>query len=147
MPALRLSVQGHARFRGLPARATLARWVGLALERDADLTLRFVGAAEGRRLNRDYRGGDHATNVLTFDYARVPAIHADIVLCVPVLKREAREQGKPLRAHLAHLVVHGVLHAHGYDHDRPASALKMEAAEVAILARLGLPDPDQLPAA
>jgi probable rRNA maturation factor len=84
---------------------------------------------------------------MTFDYARVPAIHADIVLCVPVLRREAGEQGKPLRAHLAHLVVHGVLHAHGYDHDRPASALKMEAAEVAILARLGLPDPYQLPAA
>jgi probable rRNA maturation factor len=118
MADLRLSVQGHSRFKGLPARATLARWIGLALEREADITLRFVGAAEGRRLNRDYRGMDHATNVLTFDYARAPAVHADIVLCVPVIRREAREHAR-----------------------------EMEAIEIAILARLGLPDPYQEPAA
>ena len=146
MADLRLSVQGHSRFKGLPARATLARWIGLALEREADITLRFVGAAEGRRLNRDYRGMDHATNVLTFDYARAPAVHADIVLCVPVIRREAGEQHKTLRDHLAHLVVHGVLHAQGYDHDRAAHAREMEAIEIAILARLGLPDPYQEPA-
>lgn len=147
MAELRLTVQGHSRFKGLPARATLARWIRLALERDAEITLRFVASTEGRRLNRDYRGRDYATNVLTFDYARAPAVHADIVLCVPVIRREAREQRKALRNHLAHLVVHGVLHAHGYDHDRAARAKQMEALEVAILGRIGLPDPYRPPAA
>jgi probable rRNA maturation factor len=141
MPELRLSVQGHSRFKGLPARTTLARWIAAALERDGEITLRFVGAVEGRALNRDYRGKDYATNVLTFDYAQAPAVHADIVLCVPVLQREARAQRKPLRDHLAHLVVHGVLHAQGHDHDRAERARQMEAREVSILARLGLPDP------
>ena len=146
MAGLRLSVQGHSRFKGLPARATLARWISAALERDGEITLRFVGAAEGRRLNRDYRGRDYATDVLTFDYADAPAIHADIVLCVPVIRREAREQHKKYRDHLAHLVVHGVLHAHGYDHDRAARARRMESLEVEILAGLGLPDPYRAPA-
>jgi len=141
MAELRLSVQGLSRFEDLPARSTLARWVAVALERDAEVTLRFVGAAEGRRLNRDYRGRDYATNVLTFGYASAPAIHADVVLCVPVIRREAREQRKALRDHLAHLVVHGVLHAHGYDHDHAGRARRMEAIEAAVLARLGLPDP------
>jgi probable rRNA maturation factor len=141
MPSLRLSIQGHARFKGLPARATLARWIVATLERDAEITLRFVGNIEGRRLNRDYRGKDHATNVLTFDYAQAPTISADIVLCVPVASREAREQQKRLRDHLAHLVVHGVLHAHGYDHDRAERAQRMEAREVAILARFRVADP------
>lgn len=145
MAELRLAVQGHARFEGLPARPTLARWIGLALERDAEITLRFVGAAEGRRLNRDFRGRDYATNVLTFGYSAAPTVHADIVLCVPVVRREAREQRKRFRDHLAHLVVHGVLHAHGYDHERPSRARQMEAIEVAILARLGLPDPYRRP--
>jgi probable rRNA maturation factor len=146
MAALLLAVQGHSRFTGLPPRATLARWIRPALERDAEITLRFVGAAEGRRLNRDYRGRDYATDVLTFDYADAPAIHADIVLCVPVIRREAREQHKRYRDHLAHLVVHGVLHAHGYDHDRAARARRMESLEVEILAGLGLPDPYRAPA-
>jgi probable rRNA maturation factor len=141
MAGLRLSVQGNARFEGLPARATLRRWTAAALDRDAEITLRFVGSVEGRRLNRDFRGKDHATNVLTFDYVREPRIVADIVLCVPVLRREARQQRKALRTHLAHLVVHGVLHARGYDHDRPQAAEGMEAMEIAILAGLGLPDP------
>jgi probable rRNA maturation factor len=146
MAALLLAVQGHSRFTGLPPRATLARWIRPALERDAEITLRFVGAAEGRRLNRDYRGRDYATDVLTFDYADAPAIHADIVLCVPVIRREAREQHKKYRDHLAHLVVHGVLHAHGYDHDRAARARRMESREVEILGGLGLPDPYRAPA-
>jgi probable rRNA maturation factor len=141
MPELRLSVQGHSRFKGLPARATLARWIAAALERDGEITLRFVGAVEGRRLNRDYRGKDYATNVLTFDYAHTPVVDADIVLCVPVLRREAHAQRKPLRDHLAHLVVHGLLHAQGHDHERADRARQMEAREVAILAQLGLPDP------
>ena len=146
MAALLLAVQGHSRFTGLPPRATLARWIRPALERDAEITLRFVGAAEGRRLNRDYRGRDYATDVLTFDYADAPAIHADIVLCVPVIRREAREQHKRYRDHLAHLVVHGVLHAQGYDHDRATRARRMESLEVEILAGLGLPDPYRAPA-
>lgn len=141
MGELRLAVQGRSRFKGLPARPTLARWVALALERDAEITLRFVGAAEGRRLNRDYRGRDQATNVLTFDYARVPAVQADIVLCVPVIRREAREQRKSLRAHLAHLVVHGVLHAQGYEHQGRQDAARMERREVDLLSSLGIADP------
>jgi len=141
MHELHLSVQGQSRFEGLPARATLARWVAAALERDAEITLRFVGGPEGRRLNRDFRGRDYATNVLTFDYAREPTVNADIVLCIPVIRREAREQRKALRDHLAHLVVHGVLHAQGHDHDRAESARRMEAFEVAVLGQLGLSDP------
>jgi probable rRNA maturation factor len=141
MSGVLLSVQGQSRFKRLPARRTLARWVAVALDRDAEITLRFVGAVEGRRLNRDYRGKDYATNVLTFGYALQPVVQADIVLCVPVLRREARAQRSTLRDHLAHLVVHGVLHAQGHDHERAAPARRMEAREAAILARLGLPDP------
>jgi probable rRNA maturation factor len=138
---LALSIQGHARFAGLPARTTLARWISAALDREGELTVRFVGAREGRQLNRDFRGKDHATNVLTFDYAHAPVVRADIVLCIPVIRREARAQRKPLRDHLAHLVVHGVLHAQGHDHDRAAAARRMEAREVELLAGLGIPDP------
>lgn len=138
---LALSVQGIDAFDTLPARSTLRRWIRLALERDAVITLRFVGAREGRRLNREFRGRDHATNVLTFDYAQRPAVSADIVICVPVVAREARAQGKRLRAHLAHLVIHGTLHAQGYDHQRPRDAAAMEAREVELLARLRIADP------
>ncbi|MGB2818302.1 MAG: rRNA maturation RNase YbeY [Burkholderiaceae bacterium] len=139
--ALTLSIQGQSQFDGLPARNTLVRWILAALERDADLTVRFVGAAEARKLNREYRGKDYATNVLTFDYAHAPVVRADIVLCVPVIKREAREQRKPFRQHLAHLAVHGVLHAQGHAHDRAGNARKMEGREVQILAELGIDDP------
>ena len=139
--ALTLSIQGQSQFEGLPARNTLVRWILAALERDAELTVRFVGAAEARKLNREYRGKDYATNVLTFDYSHAPVVRADIVLCVPVVKREAREQRKPFRQHLAHLTVHGVLHAQGHEHDRAVDARKMEAREVGILAGLGIDDP------
>jgi len=138
---LALSIQGQGRFVGLPARSTLLRWVGAALESDAELTVRFVGAAEARRLNREFRGKDYATNVLTFDYQHAPVVVADIVLCVPVVRREAREQRKGYREHLAHLVVHGVLHAQGHDHARARDAKRMEAREVRILAGLGIDDP------
>jgi probable rRNA maturation factor len=109
------------------------------------LALRLVDADEGRALNREFRGKDYATNVLTFEYGTDPDGQAsgDIVLCVPVLRREADEQGKPLLAHAAHLVIHGVLHALGYDHLEPVEAEEMEALEIAILARMGLPDPYQ----
>jgi probable rRNA maturation factor len=139
--ALTLSIQGQSRFDGLPARNTMVRWIMAALERDAELTVRFVGAAEGRKLNRDFRGKDYATNVLTFDYSHAPVVRADIVLCVPVIKRESREQRKHFRRHLAHLTVHGVLHAQGHTHDRATDARAMESREVRILAELGIDDP------
>ena len=105
--------------------------------RDAELTLRFVGASEGRRLNRDFRGKDYATDVLTFSYSTRPIVRADIVLCVPTVKRAARTLRKPLYDHLAHLCVHAVLHAHGYRHEAAVGARRMEAREARILRTLG----------
>jgi probable rRNA maturation factor len=137
---LELTIQGTEAFPALPSRATLRRWTLLALDRDARIVLRFVGSPEGRRLNREFRGQDHATNVLTFDYMERP-VRADIVICVPLVRREAQVQGKPLRDHLAHLVIHGVLHAQGHDHVSPAQAHRMEARERKLLARLGVADP------
>ncbi|MCX8005792.1 MAG: rRNA maturation RNase YbeY [Burkholderiaceae bacterium] len=124
----------------MPARATLRRWVALACRRRAHLVLRFVGTAEGRTLNRTYRGRDYATNVLTFVYGLRP-VHADIVVCVPVVRAEARAQGKPFRHHLAHLVIHGALHAQGHDHVTPKQARAMEGLERRLLAQLGIADP------
>jgi probable rRNA maturation factor len=139
-PTLSLSVQYGVDAGALPQRGRFRRWVAAALRKDAEVTLRVVGMAEGRRLNRTYRGRDYGTNVLTFSYGGVP-LHGDIVLCAPVVRREAREQGKPLDAHYAHLVVHGVLHLQGYDHERDADARVMEALETRIVAGLGYPDP------
>jgi probable rRNA maturation factor len=108
----------------------------------AAVTLRFVDEAEGRALNRKYRECDRATNVLSFVYDDEPGMYGgDIVLCAPVLRREAAAQGKPLTAHCAHLVVHGLLHLQGADHEDPVEAARMEAREIAILAHLGFPDP------
>ncbi len=129
---------------GLPTRAHLRRWLAAALAQSAAITVRFVGAVEGRRLNRAYRGLDQATNVLSFDYGKPApgeALAGDLVLCVPVLRREARAQGKALTQHLAHLTVHGALHLQGYDHQNAREAKRMEALEVKILAKLGYPDP------
>jgi probable rRNA maturation factor len=140
-PHLSLSVQFDVAADALPRRAALRRWALAAAERDLAVTLRFVGAREARRLNARYRNRDYATNVLTFVYDDVVPRTGDIVVCVPVVTREARAQGKTLRAHLAHLIVHGMLHLQGYDHERGAEAAKMEAREVALLARLGYPDP------
>lgn len=137
MPALTLSIQGQAEFTGLPSRSTLVRWIGAAIERDSELTLRFVGVHEGRRLNRDYRSKDHATDVLTFVYSAEPVVRADVVICVPVVKREARARRKPIYDHLAHLIVHATLHAHGYHHDNATAARAIEARERRILKSLG----------
>lgn len=118
--------------------------------RDAAVTLRFVDESEGRALNRRYRQRDRATNVLAFVYhdgSGARPIDGDIVLCVPVMRREAEEQGKLLTAHSAHLVVHAILHLQGYDHTRPADAARMEAREAAILAQMGFPDPYRASAA
>jgi probable rRNA maturation factor len=98
-------------------RHKVARWIRHALAADAEITVRIVGLEEGRALNRDYRNKDYATNVLTFDYTREPLVAADLVLCAPVVEQEAREQGKTLQAHYAHLLVHGTLHAQGWDHE------------------------------
>jgi probable rRNA maturation factor len=136
---LALCVQYAVAADDLPARPALRRWVAAALESDASVTLRFVGAAEGRALNRAYRRKDDATNVLAFVYDDVQG--GDIVLCAPVLRREARAQDKALAAHCAHLVVHGMLHLQGYDHHRATAARRMEAREVAILAGLGFANP------
>ena len=142
-----LTVQYVVAPRGLPARALLRRWVRAALlpaTRRATITLRFVGSAEGRELNRRYRSQRHATNVLSFVYDdERGTCGGDIVLCAPVLRREAAAQGKPVTAHCAHLVVHGVLHLQGADHQDPDDAARMEARESAILAQLGFSDPYQ----
>ena len=141
-PALALSLQfADAAHRAQLPRHRVARWLRAALEAPAQLAVRIVGLEEGRALNRDYRGKDYATNVLTFDYEHEPVIVADLVLCAPVVEREAREQGLELPAHYAHLLVHGALHAQGYDHEAPDEAEAMEARERVVLAALGLPDP------
>ena len=141
-PHLSLQIQVDPLAGRLPVdRPQLRRWVVSALASDAQLVLRFVGAAEGRSLNQRFRGRNRPTNVLTFDYESDPLIRADIVLCMPVVREEARSQGKTQRDHLAHLVVHGVLHAQGHDHDNEADANRMEARETAILRRFGIDDP------
>jgi probable rRNA maturation factor len=126
-------------------RATVASWVKAALFADAELTVRFVDAEEGRTLNRTYRGKDYSTNVLTFAYAESEddPVTGDLILCCPVVEKEALEQGKPLAAHYAHLLVHGTLHAQGYDHEVEEEAQEMEAIETEIMAALGFPDPYQ----
>lgn len=142
-----LDVQRASRAAGVPADAQLRRWAHEALSRPAAVTLRVVGAREGRALNLRYRERDYATNVLTFVYEPLAdALCGDLVLCAPVISREAREQGKPVEAHYAHLVVHGLLHLQGHDHETAAEARRMEARERAILGRMGYPDPYVLPA-
>jgi len=141
-PPLTLSLQfADAADRALLPRHRVARWIRAALEAPAEITVRIVGAEEAQALNRAYRAKDYATNVLTFDYAREPVVVADLVLCAPVLRREARETGVALEAHYAHLLVHGALHAQGYDHEVDAEARVMEARETALMCALGFADP------
>lgn len=145
-PALSLSVQYAAKPEEAPSRAQFRRWVKAALRQDAEIALRIVDEEEGRALNRDYRGKDYATNVLTFAYdddfsgAELP-LAGDIVLCAPVVAREALQQEKPVEAHYAHLTVHGVLHMQGYDHENDEQARQMEALETRIVTKLGYADP------
>lgn len=141
-PLLQLSLQfADASHRACLPRHRVARWLRAALDAPAQLTVRVVGEDEGRTLNRDWRRQDHATNVLTFDYEHAPVVIADLVLCAPVIAREAAALGKPLEAHYAHLLVHGALHAQGLDHLRAAQARQMQARERAILQGLGFADP------
>ena len=147
LPKLQLSLQfGNiaqaARHRAALPRHFVARCIRHALSEDAEITVRIVNAAEGQALNHSYRHKDYATNVLTFDYAQAPVVIADIVLCAPVVAEEAKAQGKTLQAHYAHLLVHGTLHAQGWDHETSAKdAQEMEAYEADILARLGFKNP------
>jgi probable rRNA maturation factor len=141
-PELQLSLQfADRRHRAELARHRVLRWMRAALEAPAQIAVRIVDADEGRALNRDWRGKDYATNVLTFDYEREPVVMADLVLCAPVVEHEAAAEGKTLQAHYAHLLVHGVLHAQGWDHERAADARRMEAREAQILLALGFANP------
>ncbi len=142
-PELSLAVQYACHDDALPARPQVRRWVKATLETSAQVAVRFVAAREGRALNRDFRAKDYATNVLTFVYEPRP-VTGDLVICLPVVLREAKAQGKPFKAHLAHMVVHGMLHLQGYDHETGvADATRMEAREREVLARFGIPDPYQ----
>ncbi|MFO1194707.1 MAG: rRNA maturation RNase YbeY [Rhodoferax sp.] len=147
LPALTLSLQfalteDAAAHRAALPRHAVRRWIRHALAEDAAITVRVVDGDEGRALNRDYRHKDYATNVLTFAYDDQSPLAADLVLCAPVVAKEAREAGRSLAAHYAHLLVHGTLHAQGWDHETSdADAQAMEARETAILAGLGIDDP------
>lgn len=143
---LNLSVQYAQQAEGLPLRPQLRRWARAALDvdgaRGGQITVRFVDTDEGRALNRDYRHKDYATNILSFPYASAPVVCGDLVVCAPVVAREAAEQDKPLLAHYAHLIVHGMLHLQGYGHEAgKKQARLMEGQERAILAALGYADP------
>ncbi len=147
LPELSLSLQ-FARFddsdphRAVLPRHKVRRWIRHALDCDGEITVRIVGTEEGQRLNLAYRNKDYATNVLTFDYAQEPLVMADLVLCAPVIEREAQEQGKTLAEHYAHMIVHGTLHAQGWDHETgEADAEAMEARETKIMLALGFPNP------
>ena len=149
---LEVSISYAASRKGVPAAASFRRWVAAALAgriRDADLAIHIVDSEEGQALNRHYRGKDYATNVLSFPAERPPGLPksarfpllGDLVICAPVVAREAAEQGKPVNAHYAHMTVHGVLHLLGWDHENDADAQAMEQLEREILAGLGIADP------
>lgn len=138
---LNLSVQYALQHAGLPERTQVRRWVRAAEPGAAQITVRFVDGVEGQALNSGYRGKDYATNVLSFPYETEPVLLGDLVLCWPVVLEEAATQGKSVEAHCAHLIVHGVLHLQGWEHDEDAEAEEMEAEERTILAVLGYPDP------
>ncbi len=143
---LDLSVQYACNAATLPLRPQIRAWVRTALDvdgkRGGQITVRFVDAEEGRLLNKDFRGKDYATNVLSFPYESEPIACGDLVICAPVVEREAAEQGKTLEAHFAHLIVHGILHLQGYDHETGnKAALEMESHECIILSALGYDNP------
>lgn len=141
-PELTLSLQfADPSHREHLPRHKVARWIRAALASPGEITVRIVDAEEGRSLNREYRGKDYATNVLTFDYTHEPVVSADLILCAPVVAEEARKQKITLEAHYAHLLVHGTLHAQGHDHEEEDEAQQMEALETEIVMALGFKDP------
>lgn len=139
---LSLSVQYASDAKDLPSRAQFRRWFNAALLGDMSLTLRIVDADEGRELNKTYRGKDYATNVLTFVYDSNP-VSGDVVMCAPVVAREAAEQGKELFAHYAHMSIHSALHLQGYDHEVDTEAEQMEALETSMMLKLRYKNPYQ----
>lgn len=147
LPTLDLSLQFALPAKLAPhkkvlTRAKVTKWLRHSIGLPGEFTVRIVDEAEGLALNESYRQKAYATNVLTFDYSQDPVVCADLVLCAPVVEREAQEQGKALEAHYAHLLVHGALHAQGHDHEQgEEEAEAMERLEVAILARLGFANP------
>lgn len=144
MHDLELTVQkelGKSEKDGVPSKSQIRRWIEAALGADAEITVRFVGEDEGRALNLEYREKDYATNVLSFPYTEEPLVVGDLVVCWPVVVREAVEQNKTVEAHAAHMLVHGALHLQGWDHENEEDAEEMEALEREILATLGYPDP------
>jgi probable rRNA maturation factor len=147
-PEFSLSVQFASEADELPSRAQVRRWVAVALEHPAEITVRIVDAEEAQALNQDYRDKSYVPNVLTFEYGEIGhdesgrgVLGGDVVVCAPVVEREAREQGKPLKHHYAHMTIHGVLHLQGYDHVDPAEAEIMESREIAILKQFHIPNP------
>jgi len=142
-PKLSLAVQYASAAQNLPTRAQWRRWCKAALQCDAGMTLRIVDEAEGRELNKNYRGKDYATNVLTFVYDEGEILTGDVVICAPVVEREARQQHKELLAHYAHLAIHAALHLQGYDHENETDAAAMEALETRLMLKLCYPDPYQ----
>ena len=141
MPKLSLSAQFASQFAPLPSAKQLQKWAKTALRVDTEVTIRIVDEVEGRALNLAYRNKDYATNVLTFALAEEPVLMGDIVICAPIVAKEAAEQNKELTAHFAHLTVHGILHLHGYDHETEPQADLMEAIEIQTLAKLGYANP------
>ncbi|KIO48840.1 endoribonuclease YbeY [Nitrosospira sp. NpAV] len=138
---MKLTTQYATHDKNVPRRPQFRRWAKAALMQDAEIVLRIVDEPEARSLNQDFRSKDYATNVLTFVYRDVQPLSGDIVLCAPVIEREANQQDKSLTAHYAHLTVHGILHLQGYDHDSDASATIMEKLETDIVTKLGHDDP------
>ena len=138
-----LTIQRASRASHIPPDRKLRAWASAALPKKAEVTVRYVASDEARRLNRRFRGKDYATNVLSFPYdgAARGTVAGDIVICAPVVAREAREQSKSLEAHHAHLLLHGLLHLRGYDHEREPDARRMERRERQLLAKFGFPDP------
>jgi probable rRNA maturation factor len=142
LPELTLSLQfADPRHRAQLPRHKVARWIRAALSNPGEITVRIVGEDEGRALNREFRGKDYATNVLTFDYSHEPVVVADLIICAPVMETEAKAEKLSIEAHYAHLLVHGTLHAQGHDHEEEDEAEVMEAEESAILVGLGFADP------
>lgn len=147
-PEFSLSVQFASDTDALPSRAQVRRWVAAALEHPAEISVRIVDAEEAQALNQDYRDKSYVPNVLTFEYGEIGQDEAglgvlggDVVICAPVVEREALEQGKPAKHHYAHMTIHGVLHLQGYDHIDPAEAEIMESREIAILKQFHIPNP------